>query len=169
MDNLLLQSLLEHTEAEIAFSNGWRYGAPVIPGPITLNDLWNIIPVNPPVSLVELTGDEIRAMLEEHLEHTFASDPYQQMGGYLKRMLGINVYIKNENAAGLRIQELFVQGQKVKKDQVYTATFVTAQGVPHKYGRSRTNLEIHAIEALQRYIIRNSPITADLRGTAVAV
>jgi hypothetical protein len=91
------------------------------------------------------------------------------MGGYLKRMLGINVYIKNENAAGLRIQELFVQGQKVKKDQVYTATFVTAQGVPHKYGRSRTNLEIHAIEALQRYIIRNSPITADLRGTAVAV
>lgn len=169
MDNLLLQSLLEHTEAEIAFSNGWRYGAPVIPGPITLNDLWNIIPVNPPVSLVELTGDEIRAMLEENLEHTFASDPYQQMGGYLKRMLGINVYMKIENAAGSRIQELFVQGQRVKMDQVYTATFVTAQGVPQKYGRNRTNLEIHAIEALQHYIIKNSPITADLRGTAMAV
>jgi 2',3'-cyclic-nucleotide 2'-phosphodiesterase (5'-nucleotidase family) len=57
MDNLLLQSLLEHTGVQIAFSNGWRYGAPIAPGPVTLNDLWNIIPVNPPISLVELTGE----------------------------------------------------------------------------------------------------------------
>src|SRR5699024_7558117 len=29
MDNLLLQALLDSTGAEIAFSNGWRYGAPI--------------------------------------------------------------------------------------------------------------------------------------------
>lgn len=169
MDNLLLQSLLEQTEAQIAFSNGWRYGAPVIPGPITVNDLWNIIPVNPPVSIVQLTGDEIRTMLEESLEHTFSSDPYHQMGGYMKRTLGMNMYVKLENAAGYRIQELFVQGQRVKTDQIYTAAFVTAQGVPHRYGTNRTNLEVHAIEAMQRYIVKNNAVTADLRGTIVAV
>ena len=32
MDNFLLQALLESTGAQLAFSNGWRYGAPVIPG-----------------------------------------------------------------------------------------------------------------------------------------
>ena len=32
MDNLLLQSLLDATGAHLAFSNGWRYGAPVPPG-----------------------------------------------------------------------------------------------------------------------------------------
>ena len=49
---------------------------------------WNIIPVDLPISLDELTGEEIRAMLEENLEHAFARDPYHQMGGYVKRLLG---------------------------------------------------------------------------------
>jgi len=75
MDNFLLQALLESTGAQVAFSNGWRYGAPVIPGKITMNDLYNIIPMNPPVSTVELTGGEIRAMLEENLERTFSCNP----------------------------------------------------------------------------------------------
>lgn len=30
MDNLLLQTLLDASDAKIAFSNGWRYGAPVL-------------------------------------------------------------------------------------------------------------------------------------------
>lgn len=167
MDNLLLQSLLEHTGAQIAFSNGWRYGAPVVPGPITHNDLWNMIPVNPPISMVELTGDEIRTMLEESLEHTFAQDPYRQMGGYVKRMLGLNVYIKAENAAGSRIQELFVHGEPIRTDQTYTAAYVTSQGVPGKYGANRRDLDTLAIEGLQRYIAQNSPIEADLRGTVI--
>ncbi|MFW5868871.1 MAG: bifunctional metallophosphatase/5'-nucleotidase, partial [Armatimonadota bacterium] len=85
MDNLLLQSLLAETGAQMAFSNGWRYGAPVQPGPITVGDLWNIIPVNPPVSTCVLTGAELREMLEENLERTFARDPWDQMGGYVKR------------------------------------------------------------------------------------
>jgi S-sulfosulfanyl-L-cysteine sulfohydrolase len=169
MDNLLLQSILEQTGVQIAFSNGWRYGAPIVPGPVTLNDLWNIIPVNPLISLVELTGDEIRAMLEENLEHVFAHDPYRQMGGYVKRMLGLNLYIKIENAVGLRIQELFMQGQPLKADRLYTAAFVTAQGVPEKYGSNRRNLHIRAIEALQKYVTRNSPFEATLRGTVMAV
>jgi S-sulfosulfanyl-L-cysteine sulfohydrolase len=63
MDNFLLQALLESTGAQLAFSNGWRYGAPIVPGQITLNDLYNIIPMNPPVSTVELTGEEIKEML----------------------------------------------------------------------------------------------------------
>jgi sulfur-oxidizing protein SoxB len=51
MDNLLLKALVDISGAELAFSNGWRYGTPVVPGPITVNDLWNIIPTNPPVSV----------------------------------------------------------------------------------------------------------------------
>jgi len=169
MDNLLLQSLLEHTGAQVAFSNGWRYGAPVVPGPITVNDLWNIIPTNPPVSTVELTGDEIRTMLEESLEHTFSRDPYKQMGGYVKRMLGMNLYLKIENDAGRRIQELFIQGQPVRTDRLYSAAFVTAQGVPNRYGSNRRDLDLHAIEALQDYLTRNSPVGPRLQGTVVAI
>ena len=169
MDNLLLQALLHATSAQLAFANGWRYGAPIPPGPITLNDLWNIIPVNPPVSICRLTGDELRAMLEENLEHTFSRNPYNQMGGYVKRCLGLNAYIKVENPPGQRIQELFVANEAVRADRTYEATFVTAQGVPGKYGSDRQQLDVRAVDALQRYLARSSPVDARIRGTVVAV
>jgi 2',3'-cyclic-nucleotide 2'-phosphodiesterase (5'-nucleotidase family) len=169
MDNLLLQSLLDTSGAELAFSNGWRYGAPVPAGTITMNDLWNIIPTNPPVSMVELTGKELLEMLEENLENTFACDPYQQMGGYIKRCLGMNMFIKVENPKGMRIQELFIGDAPVEKDKSYQATFVTVQGVPKKYGNHRYNLDIHAVDALKQYIEKEGTISAELRGTIQVV
>jgi len=169
MDNLLLQALLEATGAEVAFSNGWRYGAPIPPGPITLNDLWNIIPVNPPVSVTSLTGDEMWTMMEENLEHTFARDPYEQMGGYVKRALGIKAYVKLENPAGERLQELFVGDKPLERDRSYRAAFVTEQGVPRKYGTDRQKLDVDAISALRRYLRAHDPAEAELRGTVVVV
>ena len=169
MDNFLLQALLESTGAQLAFSNGWRYGAPIVPGKVTLNDLYNIIPMNPPVSTVELTGEEIKMMLEENLERTFSCDPYLQMGGYVKRCLGLNVYFKIENPPGQRIQKLFVGNEEVHPDRYYPAAFVTPQGVPPKYGRNRENRSERMIDAMRKYLAAHHPIHAELRGTFVAV
>ncbi|MHB8168034.1 MAG: bifunctional metallophosphatase/5'-nucleotidase [Thermoleophilia bacterium] len=169
MDNFLLQALLENTGAQLAFSNGWRYGAPVVPGQITLNDLYNIIPMNPPVSTVELTGEEIRTMLEENLERTFSCDPYQQMGGYVKRCLGLNVYFKIENPPGHRIQKLFAGNEEVQPGRNYTAAFVTPQGVPRQYGRIRENQPERIIDAMRKYLLAHRPLHAELRGAFVAV
>ncbi len=169
MDNFLLQALLESTGAQLAFSNGWRFGAPIIPGPVTLNDLYNIIPMNPPISTVELTGEEIVAMLEENLERTFARDPYGQMGGYVKRCLGFNVYIKIENPPGQRIQQVFVGDERLQPGRHYPAAFVTEQGVAHKYGRQRENHPERAIDAMRAYLAKHRPLHAEIRGTFVAV
>ncbi len=168
MDNLLLQALIDATGARMAFSNGWRYGAPVPPGPVTANDLWNIIPVNPPVSTVEITGRELRVMMEENLERTFARNPYDQMGGYVKRCAGVNLYCKIENPPGLRIQEFFAAGKRLDPDAVYKAAFVTGQGVPPAYGKNREDLDIRAVEALERYLA-GGPVSADLRGSVTAI
>lgn len=169
MDNFLLKSLLSETDAQIAFSNGWRYGAPVPPGKITLNDLHNIIPTNPPVSTVELTGKEIWMMMEENLEHLFARDPYNQMGGYLKRCMGLNLYFKVENPHGQRIQELYIAGKKLNMDQTYRAAYVTSQGVPPIYGKKRDQLDVHAVETLLNYLSRNQPLNAELQGTVITI
>lgn len=169
MDNFLLQSLMEVSGAELAFSNGWRYGAPVIPGPVTLNDLYNIIPMNPPIGTVELTGDELLSMLEENLEKTFAADPYEQMGGYIKRSLGLTVYLKIENPAGQRIQEVFVGNEPLERSRTYHTAFVTEQGVPKKYGHNRSELDIHAVEAMKEYLAKHKPLHAELRGTYTVV
>lgn len=170
MDNFLLQSLMHHEkDAVLAFSNGWRYGAPIPKGDIRVNDLWNIIPVNPPVSTVEITGQELWEMLEENLERTFSKDPFQQMGGYVKRCLGLNIYFKIENPKGERIQELFVGDKRVERDKIYKAVYVTSQGVAKKYGSNRKHLDIHAIDVLKNYIKDKKQIEAPLRGTVVAI
>ena len=169
MDNFLLQALLASTGAQLAFSNGWRYGAPIIPGEVTLNDLYNIIPMNPPISTVELTGEEIVAMLEENLERTFACDPYEQMGGYVKRSLGFTAYIKIENPAGQRVQQLFVGDDLVQPGRYYPTAFITEQGVAQKYGRNRQQQSERGIEALRAYLASHRPLRAELRGAFVAV
>jgi len=169
MDNFLLKSMLDYTGAQLAFANGWRYGAPIPKGDITGNDLWNIIPVNPPLSQTKITGQEIWDMMEENLERTFASDPYNQMGGYVKRVMGINLYFKIENPSGQRIQQIFIQGQPLDKETVYDAVYVTDQGVPKKYGHEKVNLDIHAVDALEEYLKRHGTVDATLQGSIVAV
>jgi S-sulfosulfanyl-L-cysteine sulfohydrolase len=169
MDNFLLKGLLSETDAQIAFSNGWRYGAPVVPGKITLNDLHNIIPVNPPVCTVELSGKEIWTMMEENLEHLFSRNPYNQMGGYLKRCMGINLYFKVENPPGQRIQEIFVKGKKMKANETYKAAYMTSQGVPSHYGKNRNSEGLNAIELLKNYLSKNKTIKAEIQGTVIAI
>jgi sulfur-oxidizing protein SoxB len=169
MDNFLLQALLESTGAQLAFSNGWRFGAPVIPGEVTVNDLYNMIPMNPPISTVELTGEEIVALLEENMERTFARDPNNQMGGYVKRGLGFNAYIKIENPPGQRVQQLFVGDELLQPGRYYPAVFVTEQGVAQKYGRNRQHHPERSIKVLRTYLARHPQLRAELRGTFVAV
>ncbi|MHB1460882.1 MAG: bifunctional metallophosphatase/5'-nucleotidase [Armatimonadota bacterium] len=169
MDNFLLQALLESTGAQLAFSNGWRFGAPIVPGEVTVNDLYNMIPMNPPISTVELTGYEIVAMLEENLERTFACDPYDQMGGYIKRCLGLIAYIKIENPPGQRVQQVFVDDEPLIPGHHYPTAFVTEQGVAQKYGRNRQHHTERSVEVLKTYLARHRPLHAELRGTFVAV
>src|SRR5699024_8246207 len=160
---------LDVSGAELAFSNGWRYGAPIPVGPITMEDIWNIIPTNPPVSVVDITGAELIDMLEENLENTFASDTYDQMGGYVKSCLGMKMYVKLENPAGMRVQDLFIGGEKVEKDRVYEAAFVTTKGVPEKYDKSSRHLNVKAVDVLLDYVEKVGVVESLLRGTVEVV
>lgn len=101
MDDLLLAALCHAADRKIAFSNGWRYGAPVPPGPVTLNDLWNIIPVDPPVMTVTMKGEEIHAMMEQNLQRTFSSDPFAQRGGVREALLRTDNPSKNRKSGWL--------------------------------------------------------------------
>lgn len=152
MDQFLLKAIAHATKTEIAFSNGWRYGAPIGIGKITENDLYNIAPMNPPVSTVELTGLEIKEMLEENLERTFCSDPMGQMGGYVKRIYGLQINIRIENPNGHRIQEIYYQGSHLELKKTYTVSFVTTQGVAKKYGKNRKEHPKKAVEVMKEFL-----------------
>lgn len=169
MDNLLLDAIAAAAGTSLAFSNGWRYGAPVPPGRITRNDLWNMIPTDPPVSTVEITGEELRSMMEENLERTFSADPYAQMGGYVKRCRGVSIYAKIENPKHRRIEHFFVDGEAIDRRRTYVAAYVTMQAVPPQFGRNRHDLPLGAVAALEAYLRQHGVVQPDLRGTVVAI
>src|SRR5699024_6059681 len=165
MDNLLLEAILHHTGTDLAFSNGWRYGAPIDKGEITLKQLYQMIPMDPPISTAELTGQEIYEMLDENIENTYAANPYDQMGRYLKRALGLKAFFKVENPKGHRIQTLLVDEKPVDLNKTYSVSYVTNQGVPNKYGKNHQSLEVHAIEAMRNYLKEKEVYHAKLFGT----
>ncbi len=161
MDNFLLKAIAHVTKTDIAFSNGWRYGAPIAVGDITENDLYNIAPMNPPVSTVDLTGLEIKGMLEKNLEFTFCSNPLKQMGGYVKRVLGLQINMRIENPKGHRIQEIYYKGAHLEMDKTYTVSFVTTQGVPKKFDKNRKAHPQKAVEAMKTYLKENPEFSSD--------
>ncbi len=169
MDDVLLQAIAETAKTEIAFSNAWRYGAPIPAGQVTAQDLWNIIPMNPIIQTVELTGFEIYQMLEESLERTFAANPYEQMGGYVKRMRGLVLYFKAENPSGHRIDRLFVKDGPIVVKRTYKVAFVTSQGVPSKFGSARQKLDVDAVTSLRQFFKKNSPVTPSIIQTVYEI
>ena len=105
----------------------------------------------------------------KNLERTFARNPYDQMGGYIKRCLGLSLYFKIENDAYQRIQELFVGDKPVDFDREYNVCFVTSQGVRAEYGGERQKLDVKAIEAMELYIAKNDPVSISLMNTINAI
>ncbi len=165
MDNFLLEVIMEHTGAEITFSNGWRFGAPVVPGPIRRNDLYNMVPMDPVISTVELSGAELKLMLENNLEHTFSRDPLNQMGGYVKRALGITVLLKVENPPGTRIHKIFLGKNEIKDDVLYYAAYITEQGVPPNLGQNHRHSDLHIVAAMEYYLARKGTIEIGMQNT----
>lgn len=156
MDNLLLKAISKAAGVNIAFSNGWRYGAPIDKGNITMWDLYNMVPMNPIISTVDMTGQEIIDMLEENFECTFSANPMKQMGGYCKRYLGLQIKFHIENPYGYRIEEIYYENEHLKKQKIYKDAYITEQGVSDKYGTNRAHLKITAVQALVDYLKTNS-------------
>lgn len=164
MDNLLLDATAAAAGTTVALSNGWRYGAPIAAGPFTEWDLWNMVPANPPVSVVTLMGRQLRELLEQNIEATFACDPWKQRGGYLKRCRGIEMLLKLENPVGHRIQQLTVRGEGVGNGQTVDAAFLGEQAVPPNVGTDRRVVGIGAVAALEQYVRAQKTVTPALRG-----
>lgn len=169
MDNLLLDATAAAAGTVVALSNGWRYGAPIAAGPLSEWDLWSIVPANPAVSVVTLTGRQLRELFEQNLEATFAGDPWEQRGGYVKRCRGLEIVAKIENPRGHRVQQLTVDGSPLGDEQTVDAAFLGEQAVPAGTGSDRKLAGVSAVEALARYVRREGTVTPALRGSLKVV
>ncbi len=158
MDNFLLKSISYVTGNKVCFSHGWRYGTPIVPGSITIKDLYNIVPMNPKIINVQMKGYEILQLIENKLNKTYNINPFGQTGGFIQRMLGIKAYIMIENPNGHRVQKLYIEGEEYESDRIYNVSYITEQAVPKFLGTNHKELEITAVEAMIKFLKDNGPI-----------
>ncbi len=120
-DQLLLDALMQVKGAEIAFSPGFRWGSTLLPGDaITFEHLMDQTAVTYPYStLSELTGGEIKAILEEVADNSFNPDPYLQQGGDMVRVGGLTYACDPRAAIGRRILDVRLRGQPMEAGKRY--------------------------------------------------
>ncbi|HMN73410.1 MAG TPA: thiosulfohydrolase SoxB [Rhodoblastus sp.] len=91
-DQLILDALMQEKNAEIALSPGFRWGTTIMPGEaIAMENLLDQTAiVYPYVTLTEMTGAQIKGVLEDVCDNLFNPDPYYQQGGDMVRVGGMS-------------------------------------------------------------------------------
>jgi sulfur-oxidizing protein SoxB len=109
-DDLICDALLAERDAEIALSPGFRWGPSLLPGSdITMEDIYDQTAITYPAAWrMELTGTQIREILEDVCDNLFNPDPFYQQGGDMVRVGGLGFSIAVDRPSGQRIGGLTV-------------------------------------------------------------
>jgi len=120
-DQLLLDALMAEKGAQIAFSPGFRWGGTLLPGEtITFESLMDQTAITYPYStLNELTGEQIKAILEDVADNLFNADPYLQQGGDMVRVGGMTYACNPLAKMGRRISEMRLLGRPLEAGKRY--------------------------------------------------
>jgi sulfur-oxidizing protein SoxB len=123
-DEIILDALLKHGDAQVGFSPGFRWGATVIPGQaITLEDVFSHTALTYPNTWVrEMSGAEILDIMEDVADNLFHPDPYYRQGGDMVRMGGLTYAIDPEKPRRRRIQEVRVGARPLDPARRYKCT-----------------------------------------------
>jgi 5'-nucleotidase len=108
-------------------------------------------------------------LYEDNLEATFSCDPWQQRGGYVKRSRGLELAVKVENPAGERVQEMRIDGTRLRATASYQVAFLGEQAVPSDYGSDRRPTGVTAVEALRHYVTSHDVVSSDIAGSVTLV
>jgi S-sulfosulfanyl-L-cysteine sulfohydrolase len=120
-DQVICDALMAERDAEIAFSPGFRWGTTVLPGEaITMETLLDQTAITYPwVTLTEMTGEQIKTIMEDVCDNLFNPDPYYQQGGDMVRVGGMTYRCTPTAAMGSRISDMRVGGRAIEAGKRY--------------------------------------------------
>ena len=120
-DELIMQAMLAERGAEIAFSPGFRWGTTLLPGEaITFEHVMDQTAITYPYStLNELTGEQIKLILEDVADNLLNPDPYLQQGGDMVRVAGMTYACEPGAKMGSRISDMRIKGRSIQAEKKY--------------------------------------------------
>ena len=107
-DDVICDAIREERDVEIALSPGFRWGTTLLPNqPITIDDMYSQTAMNyPAVYRTEMTGEQLKIMLEDVCDNLFNPNPYYQQGGDMVRVGGLSYECAPKEVMGNRIQNM---------------------------------------------------------------
>ena len=120
-DQLILDALIETKGADLAFSPGFRWGTSLLPNsPILMEHLMDQTATTySHTTLTAMSGETIKAVLEDVADNLFNPDPYYQQGGDMVRVGGMTYAIAPRAKFGARIQDMRLQGTLIDANKTY--------------------------------------------------
>ncbi len=122
-DDLICNAILQERDCEIALSPGFRWGSALLPGdPIRLEDVYNHTSITyPNCYRQEISGERLKAILEDVADNLFNPDPYYQQGGDMVRVGGMGYTIDIREPIGSRISNMvhLASGKPIEAQRRY--------------------------------------------------
>ena len=120
-DQLILDAMMEVKGADLAFSPGFRWGTSILPGQtITFEHVMDQTAITYPMStLTEMSGEQIKMILEDVCDNLFNPDPYYQQGGDMVRVGGLTYACDPNATIGKRIQDMRLGGKPLDAGRKY--------------------------------------------------
>jgi len=114
MDQLICDALRHEFDAELALSPGFRWGNTMLPGDaISMEDVLSETAITyPQVYVTEMTGAQIKAVMEDICDNLFNPDPYYQQGGDMVRIGGMDYACAPTEKMGQRISDITLDNGK---------------------------------------------------------
>ena len=123
-DDLICNAMLAERDAEIALSPGFRWGGSLLPGDaITWEDVTNATAITyPNCYRSQMTGAQIKEILEDVADNIFHPDPYFQGGGDMVRTGGMGYSLDITRPIGSRVSRMvhLKSGNPIEAAKTYT-------------------------------------------------
>ncbi len=122
-DDLICQGIMEERDTQIALSPGFRWGTTLLPGQdITREDLYTETSMSyPAVYRNEMTGQQLKDILEDVCDNLFNPDPFLQQGGDMVRVGGMTYTCSVNQTIGNRISDMTLAdtGEPIDPSRTY--------------------------------------------------
>ena len=107
-DQIICDAQRSVGDSQIAFSPGFRWGTSVLPGDtVTMDRVMDQTCITYPETYVQdMSGEQIKLILEDVCDNLFNPDPFYQQGGDMVRVGGMNYVCEPLAGAGQRISEM---------------------------------------------------------------
>lgn len=121
-DQVILEAQMAVGDAEIALSPGFRWGTSVLPGEtVTMERVLDQTCITYPETYVQdMSGEQLKLILEDVCDNIFNPDPFYQQGGDMVRVGGMNYVCDPLAGPGRRISAMTLDdGTAVAADKTY--------------------------------------------------